>query len=309
MRRAFVAALVELARREPRVLLLTADLGYSVVEPFAEALPGRFFNVGVAEQNLVGVATGLAECGFVPFVYSIATFASMRPYEFIRNGPVAHRFPVRVIGVGGGFDYGPAGLTHHALEDVGILRTDPGITVVTPADAPQAVAALEKTWGLPRPVYYRLAKDDARPLPGLQGRFELGRVALVREGTDMVVLAMGSAALDAAAAVAILAERGVSCALAVVSSFNPTPVDDLERILARVPVALTVEHHYRSGGVGSLACEVVAERGLACRVVRCAVDGVPDAVSGSDRFLLARHGLGPDAIAERALAALGAGPR
>jgi len=135
MRRTFIAALLELARREPRVLLLTADLGYSVVEPFAEALPDRFFNVGVAEQNLVGVATGLAEAGFVPFVYSIAAFASMRPYEFIRNGPIAHRLPVRVIGVGGGFDYGTAGFTHHALEDVGILRVDPGITVVAPADA------------------------------------------------------------------------------------------------------------------------------------------------------------------------------
>ncbi|MGD1147569.1 MAG: transketolase C-terminal domain-containing protein [Thermoanaerobaculaceae bacterium] len=307
MRRTFIAALLELARREPRVLLLTADLGYSVVEPFAEALPDRFFNVGVAEQNLVGVATGLAEAGFVPFVYSIAAFASMRPYEFIRNGPIAHRLPVRVIGVGGGFDYGTAGFTHHALEDVGILRVDPGITVVAPADASQAVGALGATWDLPRPVYYRLAKDEEGRLTGLDGRFELGRANVVRDGADMIVLAMGSAAFEAAGAVEILARRGVSSALAVVSSFNPSPADDLAGVLERFPLAVTVEHHFQAGGLGSLVCEVAAERGIRCRVVRCAVDRLPDAVSGSDRSLLARHGLGRDTIVERALSALDSG--
>jgi len=305
MRRPFIAALAELARREPRVLLLTADLGFSVLETFAEEFGGRFFNVGVAEQNLVGVATGLAEAGFVPFTYTIASFASMRPYEFIRNGPVAHRLRVRVIGVGGGFDYGPAGFTHHALEDVGILRTDPGITVVAPADAAQAVAALRATWDLPRPVYYRLSKDGEDPLPGLDGRFELGRAQLVSDGTDIVMIAMGGAAFEAAAAVELLAARGVSCALAVVSSFNPPPAGDLAEIMARFPVALTVEHHFRAGGVGSLACEVVAERGIACRVVRCAVDGGPDAAVGSGGFLIARHGLDREALAGRAIAALG----
>jgi transketolase len=307
MRRTFIAALLELARSEPKVLLLTADLGYSVVEPFAEALPDRFFNVGVAEQNLVGVATGLAEAGFVPFVYSIAAFASMRPYEFIRNGPIAHRLPVRVIGVGGGFDYGTAGFTHHALEDIGILRTDPGITVVVPADAAQAVSALRATWGIPGPVYYRLAKDEEGRLPGLDGRFELGRAEVVRDGTDMLVLAMGGAAFDAADAVETLGRRGVSSALAVVSSFNPSPVGDVAGVLERFPVALTVEHHFRDGALGSLVCEIVAERGLRCRVVRCAVDRVPDAVSGSDRSLLVRYGLGCDAIVERAISALGSG--
>ena len=97
---------------DERLVLLTGDLGFMVVEPFAERFPGRFFNVGVAEQNMVGMATGLAEAGYVPFVYSIATFAALRSYEFIRNGPVLHDLPVRIVGVGGGLDYGPNGLTH-----------------------------------------------------------------------------------------------------------------------------------------------------------------------------------------------------
>ena len=119
MRSEFVQALVEVGEADSRVLLLTGDLGYNALEPFADRFPDRFFNVGVAEQNMVGVATGLAEAGYVPFAYSIATFASMRAYEFIRNGPVLHELPVRIVGMGGGFDYGPNGPTHYALEDIG----------------------------------------------------------------------------------------------------------------------------------------------------------------------------------------------
>src|SRR2546426_8673924 len=106
MRKAFVRTLTEIGAADSRVLLLTGDLGYMALEPFCERFPERFFNVGVAEQNMIGLATGLAEAGVVPFAYSIATFASMRAYEFIRNGPVLHRLPVRVVGVGGGFEYG-----------------------------------------------------------------------------------------------------------------------------------------------------------------------------------------------------------
>src|SRR3954454_19018313 len=145
MRATFVRTLCELADRDPRVVFMTGDLGYTVVEPFAERHPDRFFNVGVAEQNMVGLATGLAEAGFIPFVYSIATFATLRPYEFIRNGPVKHRLPVRIAGVGGGFDYGPDGTSHHALEDIAITRALPGLTVISPADFEQARSALRAT--------------------------------------------------------------------------------------------------------------------------------------------------------------------
>src|SRR6476659_1180778 len=148
MRGTFVRALVEIADSDPRVLFLTGDLGYTVVEPFAERHADRFFNVGVAEQNMVGLATGLAEAGFIPFVYSIATFASLRPYEFIRNGPILQRLPVRIVGVGGGFEYGPAGPSHHALEDVGAWRMQPDLLLIAPADFEQDGSALRATWNL-----------------------------------------------------------------------------------------------------------------------------------------------------------------
>src|SRR5687767_5357547 len=155
MRESFIDALSELASNDRRVLLLTADLGYTVLERFADRNPDQFFNVGVAEQNMVGLATGLAEAGFIPFVYSIATFATLRAYEFIRNGPVLHRLPVRIVGVGGGFEYGSAGATHYALEDVGALRMQPDLCLIAPADFEQADRALRATWNLSSPVYYR----------------------------------------------------------------------------------------------------------------------------------------------------------
>src|SRR5262245_7993199 len=130
----FVKTLVELAERDPRVMLLTGDLGFMALEPLFNRFADRCFNVGVAEQNMIGLATGLAEAGFLPFAYSIVTFATLRPYEFIRNGPILHQLPVRIVGMGGGFDYGAAGPTHHGLDDVGVLRVQPGMTIIAPAD-------------------------------------------------------------------------------------------------------------------------------------------------------------------------------
>src|SRR5262249_43179462 len=152
MRTTLVTTLCELAESDERLILLTADLGWGALEPFAAAFPERFLNVGVAEQNAMGVATGLALEGYLPFVYSIATFATMRCYEQFRDGPELHRLPVRLVGIGGGFAYGHAGPTHHALEDLCLGRALPGVTVVAPADAAQAREALRATPHLPRPA-------------------------------------------------------------------------------------------------------------------------------------------------------------
>jgi transketolase len=304
MRKAFFQTLTELAARDPRILLLTGDLGYLALEPFADACPGRFFNVGVAEQNMVGLATGLAEAGFIPFVYSIVPFAVLRPYEFIRNGPIQHRLPVRIVGVGGGLEYGPNGLSHYGLEDIAVMRAQPGITVIAPADGQQTRTALSATWNLPGPVYYRLGKDDKAIVPGLEGRFELGKVQHLREGADLLMIALGSVAGEAAAAAEQLASRGVACSLVILASVSPAPIDELAKLLARHPVALTVEAHYRVGGVGSLVAEVIAERDLRCHLVRCGVGSLPNGITGSQRYLHQLYGLSAEKLAETALAAV-----
>ena len=302
MRKAFAEALVDLAGGDDRVVLLTGDLGYTVLEPFAERFPGRFFNVGVAEQNMVGLATGLAEAGYVPFCYSIATFGTLRPYEFVRNGPLAHELPVRIVGVGGGFDYGENGLTHYALEDVAVMRVQPRMTVFAPADDDQARATVAATAGLRGPAYLRVAKAGP-PVPGLDGRFAPGRAELIGSGADVALVALGGAAREAVQAAELLARDGLEATVAVISSFNPSPVDDLAALLGRVPLAVSVEAHYVAGGLGSFVAETIAEAGLDCRLVRCGVRTMPTGESGSRDYLQELHGISAAAVARAALGA------
>jgi transketolase len=307
MRGAFVRSLVEIAADDARVLLLTGDLGYMALEPFRERFPDRFFNMGVAEQNMVGVATGLAAAGFLPFVYSIVPFATSRPYEFIRNGPIAHALPVRIVGVGGGFEYGAQGVSHHGLEDLGLMRMQPGITVIAPADARQAESAVRATWNLAGPVYYRIGKDDRTEVGGLDGRFTLGRVERIRDGGDVLLVTCGSIASEGAAAADMLAACGVRAGLLVVASLQPAPANDLDEALRQVPLAVTVEAHYVSGGLGSLVAEVIAEHGLACRLARCGVRRGHDGASGSQRWEQNARGRSAAALAESVRGELGRG--
>lgn len=304
MRGAFVRGLVEIADSDRRVVLLTADLGFMALEPFSGQFPDRFLNVGVAEQDMVGIACGLAEAGFLPFCYSIATFASMRGYEFIRSAAVLHRLPIRMVGVGGGFEYGPAGASHHGLEDVALMRVQPGITVIAPSDYAQTLSAVRATWDLPGPVYYRIGKDDRREVPGLKGHFELGRLDVLGSGTDLLVLSTGSVSVEAAAAVEKLAAKGVHSTLGIVSTLNPPPTEDLIGLLKDFPVVITVEAHYVTGGLGSMVCEAIAENGIHCRALRLGVSGAPTSLTGSEAYLLKRHGLDRTSLAGAALNAL-----
>jgi transketolase len=309
MRATFARILCELAEKDERVVLMTGDLGYTVLEPFRDKFPKRFFNVGVAEQNMVGLATGMAEAGMVPFCYSIGTFASLRPFEFIRNGPVLHNLPVRVIGLGAGFEYGTAGPTHYSLEDIGIMRTQPGLTVVAPADFEQAGAALHATWDLPGPIYYRLGKDEKSTVPGLDGRFEVGRTQTVRKGDDLLIFTCGPISIDVAAAADDLAKDGIEAAVVVVASVAPVPEHDLIEALTRHRVALTVETHSVTGGLGSLVAEVIADHGTGTRLVRLGVRTGSKGRSGSPAHMHARHGLDREGIVKAARSLLAGASR
>jgi transketolase len=240
----------------------------------------------------------------IPFVYSIVSFAVLRAFEFIRNGPVAHRLPVRIVSVGGGMEYGHNGLTHFGLEDIAVLRTQKSLTTIVPAEAAQAGAAMRETWALPQPIYYRLGKDDRAAVPGLNGRFRLGRAEWLREGADVLVVAMGPLAASALAACDQLAARRIDAAVCVVASFNPAPDADLLAALGRYRLVVSVEAHYIVGGLGSWVAERIAETGTACRLIRCGVDEVPDAITGSQLFMERRNGLDAESLAGRIAAAM-----
>jgi transketolase len=303
VRTEFAQALTDLAERDERVVLLTGDLGFMVWERFAERFPDRFLNAGVAEQNMVGVATGLAEAGLRPYCYSIATFASLRPYEFIRNGPVLHQLPVRIVGVGAGLDYGHNGVTHYALEDVAVMRAQPDMAILAPADPAQAVAALEAAHEIPGPAYLRIGKEPGA-VQGLEGRFRLGHVETIGEGEDVVLVALGTMARDAVAAAELLRARGISATVAVVASVRPSPAEDLAELLSYASLAVSLEAHYVEGGVGSLVAEVIAEGGLGCRLLRCGVREMPRGLTGSPDFLKRHLGLDAETVVDAAAEAL-----
>lgn len=299
MRKAFAETLLRLARRDERIVLMTADLGFMVLEPFAESLPDRFFNVGVAEANMIGLATGLAADGFIPFLYSIATFATLRGYEQWRNGPVLHNLPVRLVGIGGGFAYGAGGASHHGLEDIALARLQSEVAVVVPADAAQTAVALETTCFWPRPIYYRIGKDDETLVAGLNGRFRSGRVESLREGGDVLILTLGAIASETVAAAEQLTGHGIEATVGLVSTLQPAPADDVRQLLAKFQLVVTVEEHYLTGGLGSWTAEVMAQAGAGNRLVRIGVPALSSGVSGSERFLRRRYALDAENIAGR----------
>ncbi|MDQ3814627.1 MAG: 1-deoxy-D-xylulose-5-phosphate synthase, partial [Armatimonadota bacterium] len=192
----------------------------------------------------------------------------------------------------------------YGLEDVAVMRVQPGIAVVAPADHQQARSAILATWDLPGPVYYRLGKDDKTVVPGLDGRFEIGQVQQIGEGSDLLLITMGNISSETVAASQVLAAQGIACTVLVVASLNPAPIDDLARFVARFSLALSVEAHYVNGGVGSLVAEVIAEHGLGCRLVRCGVKTLPNGVTGSQQYMQHEYGISRAAVVETALQAL-----
>jgi transketolase len=304
MRTAFVDGLCELAGRDERVMLLTADLGWSVLERFAQRFPDRFVNVGVAEQNMLGIATGLAREGLVPFAYSIATFATMRCFEQIRNGPVLHRLPIRIVGTGGGFAYGNAGPTHHAIEDLSIARTLPGLAVVAPADGAQTRTVLQRSRRHAGPMYLRIDKSDQPDIAALDGRFAFDRPALVRPGADVLLLTTGSIVHETLRAADEIETHGISAAVAHFAHLPFRGGAPLVRLLRRYREIVTIEEGSLAGGLGSLAAETIAEERLAVGLTRLGVESLTHG-SGSRPYLLERHGLDTASIARRVVTLLG----
>ncbi|NQU75561.1 MAG: transketolase [Planctomycetes bacterium] len=274
MRTAFVETLCELAERDERIFLLTGDLGFSALEPFAERFPDRYVNAGIAEQNMTGVAAGLAMSGKVVFTYSIANFPTLRCLEQVRNDVCCHRANVKIVAVGCGCTYGSQGYTHHGVEDIGILRTLPAMTVVCPGDPVETRLATRALAQMNGPGYLRLGKAGEpvvhlRPVP-----FELGKAILVRDGSDVTLISTGGMLAEAVAAADQLAAGGLSARL--LSMHTVKPLDKLAVLHAaeQTRAIVTVEEHSVIGGLGSAVAGLLAEAGLPG--IRFAMHALPD---------------------------------
>jgi transketolase len=284
--------------------LITGDLGFSVIEPFCEEFPDRFINVGVAEQNMAGIGTGLALSGFIPFLYSISTFASMRPYEFLRNGPIHHHLPLRVIGVGTGFEYGSAGFTHHVLEDVGLFRLQPTMGIYSPADDAQTANVLSQTYADDGPTYYRLSKNQSAPIPGLRGKFEKGKIESLGDGDDVLLLALGSMCSEAIEAQTLLKTVGIHTRVGVVSDLRLSD-HELCSLIKTCKSVLTIEAHYVRGGLATMVAETLSRTRISVPFACMGIEGTHDRNTGSLQWYNHRHALTAEGIASRASSLLG----
>lgn len=259
MRTAFTQALERLAEMDPNIWLVTGDLGFSVLERFRDRFPERYINVGVAEQNMIGIAAGLAESGRCVFTYSIANFATLRCLEQIRNDVCYHNANVKVVAVGGGLSYGAQGYTHHGIEDLAILRALPEIKVVAPGDPIETDIAVRSLAAHRGPAYLRLGKATEPVVHATTQNLELDRVIPVREGTDVCLLAIGGMLAPAVAAATRLATAGLQVAVKSVPTLKPLDTAAIRDAARRYPVLITAEEHTVAGGLGSAVAEVLAE--------------------------------------------------
>ena len=290
MRTTFIKTLVEAAERDPRLHLLTADLGYSVLEKFRDAYPKRYTNVGVAEQNLIGIAAGMALCGKVVFVYSIANFPTLRCFEQIRNDVCYHKANVKIVAVGGGLSYGAQGYTHHGVEDLAVLRALPGMTVVAPGDPIETKLATEALATASGPGYLRLGKANEPRVHDGVPIFRLGHAIPVRKGQQATLISTGSMLQECVRVADLLNGRGLS--IGVLSMPTVKPLDE-EAILAaarHTGVIVSAEEHSVTGGLGSAVADVLAVSGVPCLFRKF---GLPDEVHhqiGSQNYLRRRAG-------------------
>ena len=302
MRDAFTRALMREAAKDPKLTLVTGDLGFGVLKPFWETYPDQFVNAGIAEQGMTGLAAGLAMTGRTVLTYSIGNFPTLRCIEQIRNDCAYHNAIVKVVCVGGGFVYGSLGMSHHATEDMAILRALPGVTVFTPGDPHEVEAIVPVMLATPGTCYLRLGRGGEPTLhDGPIEGYNAPRALTLREGTDVALLSAGGILTQTVGAAKLLAERGVSAEVVSFPCLKPIDREKLIELSQRFQHIVTVEEHSIVGGFGSAVCEVIAETGANCRVHRIGMEDVYSTIVGTQQYLRGEYRMDDNAICERTI--------
>lgn len=297
MRTAFCRTVHALMATDDRVHVLTGDIGYGNFDDIARDFPDRFHNAGVAEANMMSTAAGLALCGKIPFVFSIATFVTMRCFEQIRVDVCYHRLPVKIVSTGGGIIYGHQGTTHHAIEEMGILRAVPNMTVICPADPRDVANALRATMDLAGPAYIRTSRNKEPVFPGTDQPFRLGKGTLLRDGRDVAILACGRLVGNALAAADLLLKAGLSARVVNMHTLKPIDRETVLRCAEEAGAVVTVEEHNVIGGLGSAVAEVLAEASSGVPFRRVGIPDVYCDTHAEYHELDVKFGLDADGIA------------
>ena len=297
MRSAFFQTLMELAEVDERIYLLVGDLGFGVVEPFLRKFPKRFVNVGVAEQNLTGLAAGIASTGAIVFTYSIANFPVLRCLEHIRNDVCYHRANVKIVSIGGGYSYGALGMTHHSTEDLAVLRALPEMTVVAPGDPYEAREATRAVVAHEGPCYLRLGRAGEPIVHTSPVEFRIGKAIQVRSGDALTLISTGALLQTAVTVADRLESAGVSTRVLSMHTLKPLDVGAVLKAARETHAVITLEEHSIIGGLGGAVAECLAEEDHLKVPFRRL--GIPPAFCGqfgSQDYLRSRSGLSPEGI-------------
>lgn len=303
MRAAFIETLFDLARSDDRIVLITGDLGFGVVEPFAARFPHQFLNVGVAEQNMTGIAAGMALSGKVVFTYSIGNFPSLRCLEQVRNDVCYHNANVKIISVGAGLGYGALGASHHATEDIAVMRALPNMTVLSPADDIEAKMATRAVVSHPGPAYLRLGRASEPAVHAKNRGFTIGKAIQVANGDDIALIATGSMVHVCMLAARVLAVKGIQSRVLSMHTIKPLDEDAILSAANETDAIVTAEEHSKIGGLGSAVAEVLAERGTHVPFRRVALPSGFISEVGSQQYLRATYSLSAEGVAKAALEA------
>lgn len=299
MRDSFIETIYEVAKENKKVFLLVGDVGGYLLRNFSKDFPKRFFNLGIAEANMMGVAAGLAISGKIPFVYTITPFATARCYDQIRVDVCYQNSNVKIVGIGSGISYSTAGSTHHSLEDIAIMRALPNMTVISPADpleTQEVVRAVAKYQG---PVYIRLALTTEPLNYEKVGRYKIGKARLMRDGKDVSVIVAGELVGCALKAASQLETEGVRCRIINMHTIKPLDKEVIQRAIKDNQAIVTVEEHSIVGGLGGAVAEVIAEeKGKKVLFKRLGIEDVFCKDYGSKNYLLEQCGLSAAAIAK-----------
>lgn len=300
MRDAFGKKLEALGASNKDLVVLDADVSSSTKSSyFAKAYPDRFFNVGVAEANMVDIAGGLATAGFRPVVNAFAIFLALKGADQIRNVLAYNSLPVVLAGAYGGLSDSFDGASHHSLTDIAIMRAIPGLKVIVPGDAADAGRALEYALSCDGPVYVRLSRNDAPGLPARDAKTSIEKIRVLKEGSGVTIAAAGLCVAMALEAAEKLAAAGVKAEVLDVASIKPLDVEALAASVKKTGKLVTAEEGNVVGGLAGACAEALAERGVSCKLARI---GVQDCFTESGPYgaILAKYGISAEAIAEKA---------
>jgi len=301
MRNAFADELTKLGNEDSRVVMLSGDIGNRLFDKFRGAHPSRFFNCGVAEQNMMGVASGMAMSGLRPVVYTITPFVTTRCLEQIRTDACYHEAPVMIVAVGAGLAYAGLGPTHHACEDISLLRSLPNMIVVAPGDAWEVRGAMRAALKQDKPVYIRMGKKGEPVVhKGVPADFALGKALKVEDGNDVCLLSTGNMLPEAIEAAHRLKEKNISARVMSFHTVKPLDTACLEEAFSRFKLVATIEEHSLIGGLGSAVSEWVIDR--AVKPSLFLRFGTPDAffkMSGEQEFAREQLGLTGHQMAEK----------